>query len=178
MKWTLKKWIVTIKLFKGNLHQKYVMKNKICIFLLCSWGIISVLNGQSAPNKIHAMRKQFMNEQLKLTEEEKKKFWPLADEFLMKEKELRMNYNLKMEFLPDSLTARDADNYYSIIKKFYQDDYELFKEYSEKIRNTIGTAKTVKFFALREQFKKKMLRRMAQPERPFSPSQNGQSKPR
>jgi len=161
----MKKLIITIKLFNRKPHQNSAMKNKICIFLLWSWGVIAVLNGQPAPNKVHAMRKQFINEQLKLTEEEKKKFWPIADEFLMKEKELRMNYNLKMEFLPDTLTSKDAENYYSLIKKFYQDDYELFKEYSEKIRSTIGTVKTVKFFALREEFKKQMIKRMAEPDR-------------
>ncbi|MCX8081295.1 MAG: hypothetical protein N3F09_08675 [Bacteroidia bacterium] len=108
---------------------------------------------------IKEARRKFIEEKLELTDEEKQKFWPVADEYLFKEKELKMNFNLKMEFMPENPSDKEADEYYKLILKFNQDEYELNKTYAEKIKSIIGVKKTIRFFALRHEFKKEMIRR-------------------
>lgn len=112
---------------------------------------------QGNHKKLQEALRQFINEKMELTEEEKNKFWPVADEMLFRERELRMNYTLKMEFLPENLSDKDAEEYFRLIQKFHQDEYEIHKQYMEKIRNILGVKKTVKFFALREEFKKHLI---------------------
>jgi len=111
------------------------------------------------PAGIFVIIVELREERLELTEDEKQKFWPVADEYLFKERELRMNFGLKMDFIPEKLSEKDAEEYFKMIAKFHQDEYELFKTYSEKIKNIIGVNKAVRFYALRQEFKKEMVKR-------------------
>jgi len=134
------------------------MKKIIATFLTIV--LIGVCYSQNEPKKkLRDARKAFIEERLELTEDEKQKFWPVADEYLFKERELRMNFGLKMDFIPEKLSEKDAEEYFKMIAKFHQDEYELFKTYSEKIKNIIGVNKAVRFYALRQEFKKEMVKR-------------------
>jgi hypothetical protein len=134
------------------------MKN--IIITLLAMGFIGVCYSQKEPkNSVRDARKAFIEERLQLTEDEKQKFWPVADEYLFKERELRMNFGLKMDFIPENLSDKQAEEYFKLIAKFHQDEYELFKTYSEKIKSIIGVNKTVRFYALRQEFKKEMVKR-------------------
>lgn len=133
---------------------------KKVIITLLTIGLIGVSYSQKDPKKsLRDARKAFIEERLQLTEDEKQKFWPVADEYLFKERELRMNFGLKMDFIPENLSDKQAEEYFKLITKFHQDEYELFKTYSEKIKNIVGLNKTVKFYALRQEFKKEMVKR-------------------
>lgn len=135
---------------------------KIIIAILIILGSSELIHSQHEPKKrLREARKAFIEQRLELTDEEKQKFWPVADEYFFKERELRMNFGLKMDFIPEKLTDKEAEEYYRMIIKFHQDEYELFKTYSEKIKNIIGVNKTVRFFALRQEFKKELVKRVA-----------------
>lgn len=110
----------------------------------------------AAREKINAARVAYITERLALTPAEAEKFWPLYREFTEKQRTLKHQFNqAKREGKP-------ADELLDLEYKLKQQNLDLEKEYSGKIRQTISSEKIMGLRRAEEDFRKLVLHQVQQ----------------
>ena len=110
----------------------------------------------SAREKINAARIAFITERLALTPAEAEKFWPLYREFTEKQRTLKLQFNQARK------EGKPAEELLDLEYKLKQQNLDLEKEYSGKIRQTISPDKLMNLRSAEEDFRKLVLRQVQQ----------------
>lgn len=110
--------------------------------------------------KLEEFRKNFYNDKLALTEEEKKKFWPIFDEYKAKEKVLLKDFRAKygkndVYFMDDA----KAEQYLKDALELKEKQLSLYKEYVEKFKTALPIKKVALLPMVEKEFKKELLRK-------------------
>lgn len=106
--------------------------------------------------KINAARVAYITERLALSPAEAEKFWPLYREFTEKQRTLKQQFNqAKREGKP-------ANELLDLEYKMKQQNLDLEKEYSGKIRQTISPEKLMNLRRAEEDFRKLVLQQVQQ----------------
>jgi hypothetical protein len=119
-------------------------------------------DGQKNANreKMEAQRVAYITQQLNLTPEEAKVFWPIYNEYDAKRHELRKSFNDKSDFKKediDKLTEKEAtqilDNQIIEAQKFL----DLRKEYHAKFKSVLPAVKVLKLYDAERSFQKMLM---------------------
>jgi hypothetical protein len=109
-----------------------------------------------AREKINAARVAYITERLELTPEEAEKFWPLYREYTQKRQVLRQQFNdAKREGQP-------ADKLLDLDYKIKQQELDLERDYSGRLRQTITPQKLMNLRKAEDDFRKLLLQQIQQ----------------
>lgn len=150
------------------------MKSKISILMVAFTLLIglSSLQAQNKPNKknkaekeakINELRVKYFNDKLALTDAEQKAFWPLFDEYKLKDKNLRDSFQKKYKkntivFMDD----KKSEEYLNALLKLKDDENALYREYINKFKKVLPIKKVAMLPTLEKEFKKEILQKMTQ----------------
>lgn len=117
-------------------------------------------NREEKEAKVQELRKQFFNEKLALSETEQKAFWPLYDEYKLKDKNLRDSFMKKYKkneivFMDD----KKAEEYLNAMLKLRDDQNALYKEYINKYKRVLPIKKVAMLPMLEREFKEEVLKK-------------------
>jgi len=142
------------------------MRYRIVISLLLLFVGGSVLaqggpgpRGEAARKKIKAAKKQFLTEELALSEEQAVKFWPIYDAF---ENEMEANHRnikaLKKGFnaKSDAQLEQDLNQFF----KFKQEEIEIEKKYFKKFQSAITSRQIAVLYKSEQEFKRIILQKI------------------
>jgi hypothetical protein len=110
----------------------------------------------AAREKINAARVAYITEKLALTPAEAEKFWPLYREFTEKQRVLKHQFNQAKK------EGKPASELLDLEYKLKQQNLDLEKEYSGKIRQTISPEKLMGLRRAEEDFRKLVLQQVQQ----------------
>ena len=130
------------------------------------------LQAQNKPNKknkaekeakINELRIKYFNDKLALTDAEQKAFWPLFDEYKLKDKNLRDSFQKKYKknaivFMDD----KKSEEYLNALLKLKDDENALYREYINKFKKVLPIKKVAMLPTLEKEFKKEILQKMTQ----------------
>lgn len=115
--------------------------------------------------KIEAQRIAFITQELNLTPDEAKVFWPVYNEYEAKRHELKKSFKESGDFHKpdfDKLTEKEAnqilDNQIIEAQKFL----DLRKEYHEKFKSVLPAVKVLKLYDAEREFQKMLIDRIRQ----------------
>jgi Ni/Co efflux regulator RcnB len=108
--------------------------------------------------KLQEMKEKFFNSKLSLTEAEKKKFWPLYNEYHKKHKKLNSDFRKKYkENDIIFMTDEQAEQYLKDFNKLKQDELDLMKEYQKKFKAFLPIKKVIMIYKVEKEFNRKIL---------------------
>jgi len=128
--------------------------------------------GKPGKEKIEAMKVAFISNQLSLTPEEAKVFWPLFDKFEEERKVIRKGEEpVPLDVMKDEQVGKFIQ---SVIDN-KQKDLDLFKKYIPEFKKVLPERKVAKLLTLDAEFKKMLLMHAKGdgPNNPGSPKQGG-----
>jgi hypothetical protein len=150
------------------------MKSIIGIFMVIFTMLIGLnsLQAQNKTNKknkvekeakINELRVKYFNDKLALTDAEQKAFWPLFDEYKLKDKNLRDSFQKKYKknaivFMDD----KKSEDYLNALLKLKDDENALYREYINKFKKVLPIKKVAMLPTLEKEFKKEILQKMTQ----------------
>ena len=111
-------------------------------------------------DKVDKLKIAYFNAELKLTEDEQAKFWPLYNECEAKMKELRKASRDIKKYVDDNfetMSNEDAKNKLNEIFANETKEIALKKEYATKFSTVIGDKRALKLLSLEHEFKKDLL---------------------
>lgn len=133
-----------------------------CLLMLC---VSTLLVAQEQPDeakraKIESMRVAYITQKVNFTTQEAQAFWPLYNEMNTKldasRKAFRQQYNKDTNY--DFATDKEAEAYLNASLSLKQKEYELYKEYYEKIRKILPVKKLAAVRHAEEGFKKELIK--------------------
>ncbi len=111
-------------------------------------------------DKVDKLKIAYFNAELKLTEDEQAKFWPLYNECEAKMKELRKASRDIKKYVDENfetMSNEDAKNKLNEIFANETKEIALKKEYATKFSAVIGDKRALKLLSLEHEFKKDLL---------------------
>lgn len=115
---------------------------------------------QGDRDKVELLRVSFITKKLELSGPEAEKFWPVYNEYNDKVKALRKNLRQSYRKKAEPLTEADAEELFQLELRTRQAEWELHKQYSEKIKGIIGVKKCVRLRVAEEEFKRQMIQQI------------------
>ncbi|MCR9171658.1 MAG: hypothetical protein NXI10_04150 [bacterium] len=114
--------------------------------------------------RVKQLKIAFFTEELDLSEEEAEKFWPIYNEMEEKVREEKKKKNtatmaIKNGF--DTMSDKEIESKMKEVLDARIREAEIEKEYLEKIGDTIGFKKAAKVVSLEAQFKRELVKRLA-----------------
>lgn len=108
-------------------------------------------------DRIKAMKVAYLTDKLELTPEEAQNFWPLYNELSSKLREIKKS--ARSERIPENISEAEALDLIS--KKFIadQEELDLKKAYSSKMKSVISPIKLLRLEEAEKQFKRELLHR-------------------
>lgn len=139
------------------------MKSRIFTGLMVMFlfiGISAVKAQGDRGQKIEAMRISFFTEQLSLTPDEAKTFWPVFNQFENEKRTLREQYGKKPgEGEPDiaNMTDAQAEKMINDEIAFEQKDLDITKKYVAEFKKILSTKKVAILLTLDNKWKRMIL---------------------
>lgn len=127
----------------------------VCLFFTAANAQRDNMRGP-AQEKIEAFKIAFFTEQLQLTPDESKVFWPLYNEFENKREDLREKYDLKGDKL-ELLSDQEVKTHIMNQIKMEEDLTALRRDYVLKFMDVLPVRKVAMLQKIDTQFKKKLL---------------------
>lgn len=119
--------------------------------------------------KVEQLKREYIETELKMTDAEKSKFWPVYDELETKikeqrKKEMKIGKDLKENFdkYSDAELKAKTDEVFAIQEKMIA----LRKEYLQKYAAILGQKRATKVLHLEREFKKELVKRMRDGQAP------------
>lgn len=128
------------------------------LLVLCCSPAILPAQAENLEDKIQREREVFYTEELQLTPEESKIFWPLYNQFKADERNLNAEYrpNKKVELLADNEVDQQINNLIELESK----RFELQKNFYTKLRKVLPARKVLLFVRAEENFKRHLLNKI------------------
>ena len=137
----------------------FSMKNIRTIFaILCVLFFVQKNFAQPRNEKMEALRVSYINKKLELTPNEIEKFWPVYNEYHAKLDALKKNLRQSFRKRSVTMTEKEAEELYYLDLQTKQAELDLYKQYTEKIKEIIGTTKCVKLKIAEVEFKHEMIK--------------------
>jgi hypothetical protein len=118
----------------------------------------SRLDAQPGRDKVEALRVAFIGRKLDLSSSESQKFWPVYNEYNDKVRMIRRNLRKEYHRGAEGLSEKEADALYKLDLASRENELEIHRVYSEKIRAIIGVRKFIILRVAEEEFKKEMIK--------------------
>jgi len=136
------------------------VKNKgyILCYLFVLFAFLKVFpQAGNKRDKIEALRVAFITQKLNLTADESQKFWPVYNEYQDKLKAARQEFKKQP---PIFSTDKDAQDYLDAELLLKQREFNLYKEYYERLKKTVPVKKVAELRQAEEDFKKELLKQL------------------
>jgi len=135
------------------------VKNRryILCYLFVLLAFLKVFPQGGKNEKIEALRVAFITDKLKLTTDESQKFWPVYNDYQDKLKAARQEFKKQPTTFASDKEAQDYLDAELLLKNR---EYNLYKEYYEKIKKTIPIKKVAELRQAEEDFKKELLKQL------------------
>lgn len=117
-------------------------------------------NDRPLEERIEAQRVAFITQRVNLTPEEAQAFWPIYNEYRDKEKMLKKNRPIRDEVM--DMDEADAEKYLDNLLTIEQQELDLKKEYTQRLKSVISVKKILRFYAAERMFKERLLQAMNQ----------------
>lgn len=149
----------------------------LCIaFLFAGSFDLSAQGKQPKPKRerVKQLKIAYFTEQLDLSTEQAEKFWPIYNEMTEKIKTKKKEARIAAESLKNDAGTLTDDEFKTKAQTALDatiEEAKLKKEYHEKIAAVIGYKKAAKLLSLEAQFKRELLKRLAE-EGPKAPNKN------
>jgi hypothetical protein len=131
-----------------------------CIFVFFSLTMVIVAQPSSKRDKIEALRVTYINSKVTLTSQEAQLFWPLYNEYNAKQNGLKKTF--RQQFIKDvdfsALSDKDAEAYLIAELLVKQKEYELSKEYYEKLKKILPIKKIALIKRAEDDFRKELIK--------------------
>lgn len=123
--------------------------------------------------KIEAAKKEYFTQELKLTDKEAEKFWPVHDEFSKADRENRkkqreIGKELRHGF--DSIPEKDVRTKMETMLNLESADVQIKKDYLNKAADVIGYKRAAKSLHLEHEFKRELMDRVKDKEHGKGPN--------
>jgi len=115
-------------------------------------------NRKAFQDKINSMRIAFITQELDLSADEAKAFWPIYDAYTAERNTLRKDKRAAQSQTPKSITADEAEE---MIEGSFENDakeIELKKKYYGQLKAVIPVEKVAKLSAVEREFRTKILK--------------------
>ena len=136
------------------------MKYTFCLIIaICSFSTMSFAQPDS--EKIETFKIGIFTQQIDLTSEESKVFWPLYNAYEAEKKAIKKQYNSKRQFRQlDEMTDEEAEQ--MILKHFegQEKEFALTRTYFEKFKAVLPIKKVAKIYKAERVFKQRLVREM------------------
>jgi Spy/CpxP family protein refolding chaperone len=150
------------------------MKNKVLYLIIWSSLLLSISSmaqrGPGGPppseekkERIEAMKIGFLTEQLNLTPDEAKVFWPVYDQYQGELEKLRkerrknmMNAHERLEEMSDAEIEKAVDG--EIV--FRQAELDIIKKYHPQFKKVLPIRKVGRLYRAEEEFKRELLNKL------------------
>jgi hypothetical protein len=132
----------------------------VSLALLLSIPLMLIAQDRGSNERVEALRVAFITDKLQLTPEEAQKFWPIYNEYLKKEKELRKEYRPERGAHKEELSAADAEK---MLQESFEKEakaLELKKEYYNRLKTAVPVQKVARLSHVERSFKQHLLRNM------------------
>lgn len=134
---------------------KYIF---ICVF--CIIALSAMAQPGSKRDKIDALRVTFITSKVALTNQESQLFWPLYNEYNDKADNFKKSF--RQQFIRDvdysTVSDKEAEAYLVAELTLKQKEYELSKEYYEKLKKVLPIKKIALIRRAEEDFKKELIK--------------------
>lgn len=149
-----------------------IMKKTALILLLAMSTIAlaqkprGLMDNPEQREKIEAMRIAFITEEVELSPDQAKVFWPVYDEFQAKMKAIRteqlkgLDMGRKQNILAGDLTDSDLDKIMNQRFADEQQELDLKIEYHEKFKEVLEIKQVAKLYKAQHEFKRQLFERM------------------
>ena len=121
--------------------------------------------GQERNERIEAMKVSFITEQLDLTPEEAKVFWPIHNAYEKEKKSMMQAYRQRAGNTTQDLNELTSDEAKNLIAKeieFQQKRVDMMKQYVGKFQSVLPVEKVAILLTLENKFKKKLVQQLKQ----------------
>ena len=111
-------------------------------------------------DKVDKLKIAYFNSELKLTEEEQAKFWPLYNECETKLKELRKSSREIKKYVDENFETMSSEDAKKKLNEIFDNEAKevaIKKEYAAKFSVVIGDKRALKLLSLEHEFKKELL---------------------
>lgn len=120
---------------------------------------------QEGQQRIEALRVSFITNELKLTPDEAKTFWPVYEAREAELKKARRDmmverFEVNLNF--DSMTDADLDKAMDNMLELQTAEANINKRYHIEFKKVLGIRRTALFYRAEQRFKRELLRRLSQ----------------
>jgi hypothetical protein len=135
---------------------------KYALILVCSITISQAYAQKDRPleERIEAQRIAFITQRVNLSPEEAQSFWPIYNEYREQEKALRADKQSPGDIM--DMDEAEASLYINQVLLREQQELNLKKDYTEKLRTVISAKKIIRFYAAERMFKERLVQIMSQ----------------
>lgn len=132
------------------------------LMLVCSITFTQAYAQKDRPleERIEAQRIAFITQRVNLSPEEAQSFWPVYNEYREKEKVLRSSKQSPGDIM--DMDEADASKYINQVLMQEQQELDLKKAYTDKLRAVISAKKIIRFYAAERMFKERLVQIMSQ----------------
>jgi hypothetical protein len=145
---------------------RYRIKLTIALLLLSLMGLRSYSQPQEKREEIEAMRIGFITQQLDLTTDEAKVFWPVYNKYHSEIDALRkdratelLSAKLNFESMSDEEVSKLIDNEFASRVK----EIDIQRRYNAEFKKVLPVKKVAKLYRAEQLFKVKLISEMKQP---------------
>jgi hypothetical protein len=161
------------------------MKNILILALLLGFGGLYAQPSDSTRKaKMEALKKirrELYVKKLSLTEDQSKKFFPVMDEFELKQRELKKPFRDKWgSKKPEDLNDAEAESYLNDVHQMRENEMRLAKTYADRLKPIIGAKKVLMLKKVQREVQMEMVRKfrdMRGHGRPVGPGGRGGHRP-
>lgn len=143
-------------------HMKKLLINSsiaIAIMLLTHLSLMAQAE-RPIEERIEAQRVAFITQRVNLTPEEAQTFWPIYNEYRDKEKQLKDQRPTRDDI--QDMDEADAEKYLDKLLSLEQQELDLKREYTQKLKSVLSAKKILRFYAAERMFKERLLQAMNQ----------------
>ncbi len=139
------------------------MKKIFLIGFVALWASLGVWAQDLENPQIQAMRKEFFERELQLSPQESQAFWPLFDEYRLKQRDLKgkVRDGRKLELMSDAEAERFLEENFDLEEK----QLALKREYFGKLKEVMNVRKIAMINRTERKFKKSLLHKLQERRR-------------
>lgn len=111
--------------------------------------------------ELKKLRRELYVKKLALTEQEAVKFFPIWDEFELKQRQAKKEFRDKWKGRkPEDLSEQDAEAYLNDALKLRETELQLFRTYTEKLKPVLPATKILKLNRVQKEVQRELMEKM------------------
>lgn len=111
--------------------------------------------------ELKKLRRELYFKKLSLTEQEAARFFPIWDEFELKQRQAKKEFRDKWKGRkPEELSEQEAEAYLNDALKLRETELQLFRTYSERLKPVLPATKIIKLIRVQKEVQRELMEKM------------------